>query len=145
VDVDELLAREAIRDLVARYNANADAGRFAEVVDLFTEDATIELPGETIAGRAAIDAMFRGVREQFAASVPTDATPYLRHFTATQQIDMVDADHATSRCYFQVLVAEGLDHWGRYLDDVVQSDGRWRFARRRVTVDGHRAGSPFAT
>jgi hypothetical protein len=30
-----LVARESIRDLVARYNANGDTGRFAQVLDLF--------------------------------------------------------------------------------------------------------------
>ena len=35
MELDELIAREAIRDLVARYNAGADGGRFDEVVALF--------------------------------------------------------------------------------------------------------------
>src|SRR5579864_7356005 len=34
----ELIAREAIRDLVARYNANADTGRFDQVMELFSPD-----------------------------------------------------------------------------------------------------------
>lgn len=143
MDADELIAREAIRDLVARYNANADAGRFAEVVELFTDDAAIELPGEVVEGRAGIDAMFRDVRTQVAASSPPGTTPHLRHFTATLQIDLIDPEHATSRCYFQVLMPEGLDHWGRYVDEYVRVDGEWRFARRRVNVDGRRPGSPF--
>jgi ketosteroid isomerase-like protein len=143
VDIDELTAREAIRDLVARYNANADAGRFTEVVELFTDDAVIELPDERVEGRAAIDALFRDVSAQVAASVATGTKPRLRHFTATHQIDVTDADHATSRCYFQVLMSEGLDHWGRYVDDFRRVEGRWRFARRRVSVDGRRPGSPF--
>ena len=32
--LDELIARESIRDLVARYNANGDSGRFDQVVEL---------------------------------------------------------------------------------------------------------------
>ena len=52
-------------------------------------------------------------------------------------------DRARSRCYFQVLMADGLDHWGRYVDELVRVDGEWRFARRRVSVDGRRADSPF--
>ena len=144
MDLDELIAREAIRDLVARYNANADTGRFAQVVELFTEDAVIELPDERIEGRAAIDAMFRDVRSQVAAATPAGAAPYLRHFTATLQIDVDGSDHASGRCYFQVLMPAGLDHWGRYVDDFVRTDGHWRIAHRRVAIDGHRPGSPFA-
>ena len=43
----ELIAREAARDLVARYNANGDAGRLDEVLALFRADAVLEvLPDE---------------------------------------------------------------------------------------------------
>ena len=37
----ELTARESIRDLVARYNANADTGRFDQVLELFAPDAVM--------------------------------------------------------------------------------------------------------
>ena len=54
---EEVAAREAIRDLVARYNANGDAGRFDDVVALFAPDAVMELPnGEVLEGREAIAA-----------------------------------------------------------------------------------------
>jgi hypothetical protein len=144
VDLDELLAREAVRDLVARYNANADTGRFEQVVELFTEDAVIELPDERIEGRAAIEAMFRGVQSTVLAATPAGRPPYLRHFTATQQIDVEGAERATSRCYFLVLMPAGLDHWGRYVDELARVDGVWKIARRRVSVDGRRPDSPFA-
>ena len=38
----ELEARESIRDLVARYNANGDSGRFDPMLELFAEDATLD-------------------------------------------------------------------------------------------------------
>jgi hypothetical protein len=38
----------------------------------------------------------------------------------------------------------GLDHWGRYLDRYVRIADQWRFAERRVFVDGQREGSWFA-
>ena len=139
-DIDELAAREAIRDLVARYNANADSGRFDEVVELFAPDAVMELPGEVLEGRGAIDALFRRTRERVVAGTPDGVRPQLRHYTSTLQIDLDDADHAHSRCYFEVLMHHGLDHWGRYVDDFVRIDGEWKFARRRVTTDGRREG-----
>ena len=46
----ELIARESIRDLVARYNANGDSGRFDPMLELFAEDATMELPGASSGG-----------------------------------------------------------------------------------------------
>ena len=41
----ELIARESIRDLAARYNANGDAGRIDQVVELFAEDAVLDKAG----------------------------------------------------------------------------------------------------
>jgi ketosteroid isomerase-like protein len=138
---DEVAAREAIRDLVARYNANGDSGRFEQVLALFTENAVIEVPGETCEGRAAIAAMFDRSRAQVKAS---SGLAFLRHFTATHQIDLIDADHARGRCYFLVLMLHGIDHWGRYVDDYARVDSRWYFARRVVTVDGRAEGSVFS-
>jgi hypothetical protein len=64
----------------------------------------------------------------------------MRHHTATLQIDLIDNTHARGRCYYQVLMHHGLDHWGRYIDEYEMHDGRWRFSRRRVTLDGYVPG-----
>lgn len=143
MNADELEAREAIRDLVARYNANADAGRFDDVVRLFAPDAVMELDNETLEGRDAIEGLFRRTRERVLSTASPTSRTHLRHFTATLQIDVESVDRARSRCYFQVLMPHGLDHWGRYVDEYVRIDGAWLFARRRVTVDGRAEGSAF--
>jgi hypothetical protein len=57
----ELEARESIRDLVARYNASGDSGRFDAMLALFAEDATLELEGGVQRGKPAIRALFEGV------------------------------------------------------------------------------------
>lgn len=128
----ELEARESIRDLVARYNATGDSGRFDEMLALFAEDAVMETPAETREGRAQIRAMFEGI-----ASAPQEGprARFIRHFTATHQIDLVDREHAKGRAYYLVLTDQGLDHWGRYVDEYRRVDGRWLFARRRATLD----------
>lgn len=128
----ELEARECIRDLVARYNAKGDAGRFDEMLALFAEDATFELEGETLHGRPAIRAYFEGVAQRTG---PGRAAAFVRHFTATHQIDVLSEHEARGRCYYAVLTERGLDHWGRYLDEYRRSDGRWLFQRRKVTLD----------
>jgi ketosteroid isomerase-like protein len=133
----EIVARESIRDLVARYNANGDSGRFDAVVELFADDAEMELDTGSFRGRDEIRAMFTSTRDDLAAR---DLPKQLRHHTSTLQIDVHSETAASSRCYFQVLMAHGLDHWGRYLDEFRVADGRWRFARRRVVVDGAAAG-----
>ena len=139
----EVAAREAARDLVARYNANADTGRFPQVLELFAPDARLELDDETFEGRDAIATLFERTKSTVVTAATEGERPYLRHFTATHQIDVVDDDHARGRCYYQVLMGHGLDHWGRYIDDYVRIDDRWYFASRKVTMDGRVANSPF--
>ena len=137
----ELAAREAIRDLVARYNANGDTGRFDQVMELFAPDAVMELDnGRVHTGLHEIRTIFTGARDRGSRG---GAPMYLRHMTATHQIDVADESTAAGRCYYLVLTAVGLDHWGRYIDQYRTVDGRWRFARRRVTVDGRSPDSIF--
>ena len=145
---DELLAREAIRDLVARYNSYGDAGRFEQLWPLFAHDAVMEIrnPPDAPAiyeGIEQIKQIFTGaqdrVREQLDAARPA----YVRHFTATHQIDLAGTDHAAGRCCFSVILPHGLDHWGRYVDRYRRIDHQWCFDRRLVLVDGRNESSWF--
>ena len=148
--LDDLLAREGIRDLVTRYNSYSDTGRFEPLLALFAENAVIET-GDTdgevavFAGRHNIEQIFTGAQRRVQAQIETVGPTYVRHFTATHQIDLVDADHATGRCYFAVIVDSGLDHWGRYIDRYVRIEGEWRFEHRRVALDGRVASSWFVS
>jgi hypothetical protein len=145
MEVWELMAREGIRDLVARYNANGDAGRFAQVLELFAPDATMELMDgsgdvQRYEGHEAIATIFTGTKDRWDAAAATTDAPgrhhHVRHFVATHQIDIEDRTHARGRSYFAVLMAHGLDHWGRYLDRYEERDGRWLFTLRRALPDG---------
>jgi len=137
VDVEELLAREEIRDLVARYNANGDAGRYEQVLELFAPDAVMDVSGTVYRGRDEIRTIFTGAAADFAAA---DGFRYVRHATSTHQINMTGPASAEGRLYFFVIMAHGLDHWGRYRDRYIAVDGHWRFEHRRVVVDGYYAG-----
>lgn len=137
----DLVARESIRDLVARYNSYGDSGRIDQMLDLFAPDAVLDIDGELHEGVDAIRSVFTGTVERTAGAEAGPA--YLRHGTSTHQIDLVDDTHATGRCYFFVLTTVGLDHWGRYVDRYVVIDGAWRFASRRVLVDDFGPGSLF--
>lgn len=130
----EISARESIRDLVARYNSNGDSGRIEQVMALFAPDASLEVPGHApLEGVAAIRAFFAGVAG--GGDNPFELK-LLHHHTATHQVDFIDEDAARGRCYFAVYTQIGLDHWGRYIDEYRRLDGRWRFQRRAVRVDG---------
>ena len=122
---------EAIRGVIARYNLYGDSGRLDELLELFVPDATLLTDAGSYAGGAEIRGMFE--------SAVGPAPERIRHFTATHVID-VDGDRATARCYFQVLTSNGLDHWGRYRDELSRTDGQWRFTRREVRVDGMTPG-----
>ncbi len=148
MDIEEVLSRAAISDLVVRYNSNSDSGRFAQVRDLFVDEAVMEIgaAGDEPVVHDGIDAimgMFAGASERVgtadrsgAESPPPAGPAYIRHFTATHQIDVETGDRASGRCYFAVVLPHGLDHWGRYVDNYVRRDDSWRFSRRRVIVDG---------
>ena len=150
--LDELVARESIRDLVARYNSYGDSGKFELLFDLFVDDIVMEIRSatgdvEVHEGRRRVEEIFTGTQARVQSDEQHLAS-HIRHFTATHQIDLIDEDHASGRCYFAVIVgnadeARGLDHWGRYVDEYRRVDGRWKFARRRVHVDGQPPGSWF--
>ena len=147
--LDDLLAREGIRDTVARYNSYSDSGRFEPLWELFAEHAVMELDGAdggstVYTGREEIKRIFTGAQERVKERLDTAGPTYVRHFTATHQIDLVDTDHATGRCYFAVIIDNGLDHWGVYVDRYVRVDDRWRFEHRRVQIDGLVETSWFA-
>jgi len=133
-------AREAIRDLVARYNAYGDTGRFDELLELFTVEAWVEIPERgRYEGRNELRKLFTGA----AQSASPGAKPErIAHHVSGLVVDL-DTDDPTSAkgsCYYAVLGQIGLDHWGRYRDIYRIEDRAWRFASRRVTVDGRVPG-----
>jgi len=142
LQIPDLLAREAIRDLVVRYNSYGDSGLFDRMLALFAPDAVVEIGGDIYRGSRQIGEAFNRVPAH--ASKPAGQPAYLRHCTATHQIDLVDETTATGRCYFFVLTAVGLDHWGRYLDEYSVIEAEWRFTRRRILTDALSPQSIFA-
>ena len=134
----ELIAREGIRDLLARYTWAGDRGRSAEVAACFTVDGVLDAGehGGTWEGRATIEAELLAVVDRVAAAGGTP-TPVNHHVTSV----LIALDTPTSadvRSYFCVYTDVGPDHWGTYRDHVVRDpvEGRWQFQRRTVRVTG---------
>ena len=135
----ELLARECIRDTVARYNHAGDTGRFDTMVECFAPDGELVIVGgDRFQGQDALRTFFSGV----GGTAP--GFTYLRHCVTNLLIDVDDPRHATAASYFQVITDIGLDHWGRYQDRFVPVGDRWLLARRSVKTDGYAQGSFFA-
>ena len=138
----ELEARESIRDLVARYNANGDSGRIDPMSELFAEEAVMTIASDSDGehrGRKAIHAFFSGVASGTRGG--SGGVKFIRHYTATHQIDVSSPSEAKGRCYYVVLTDRGVDHWGRYIDEYRRIDGQWKFWRRTCTTDGRVEGS----
>ena len=142
MEPSELVVREAVRDLVARYTWAGDRGRSTELAALFALDGVLDVGdhGGRWEGRDQITERLDEVAEQVARSGSTPGP--VRHHVSSLVIDVVTATEATASSYFLVLTAIGVDHWGRYRDRAVMGvDGIWRFAERSVRVDGHTPGS----
>ncbi len=133
--LEELIAREAARDLVARYNACGDANLLEEMIALFAEDAVMDV-GEwgRHEGKAAIRTFFEGVRRPAKPGSAAERR-IIRHFTATHRIDVESPEKTRGQCYFAVFTNDGVDHWGRYIDQYKKVGDHWLFAHRQVIVD----------
>jgi hypothetical protein len=149
VDLWELVARESIRDRIARWNAHGDAGRFADMVLVLAPDVEFQAGASSVLhGRDTVLAYLGGAfddAEEPAAGnpliragsyTPAGGRPSIRHFTSTTMIDFRSQARARVRTYYAVLSSFGLDHWGRYLDEFELVDGTWLIAKRTVTTEG---------
>jgi hypothetical protein len=141
----ELIAREGIRHLLARYTWAGDRGRVAEVADCFDPVGVLDLGdhGGEVVGREAIETSLRDVVARAAAAAERPSP--VNHHVTSVLIDLDDPSTAHVRSYFCVYTDQGADHWGSYRDEVVMdpADGTWRFLRRTVRVTGASDGSRF--
>jgi ketosteroid isomerase-like protein len=134
-----LLAREAIRELVASYSRGVDRQDFALLRSLYTADAIEDDHGGAYSGSAEgyVDWLMRVM-----GRVRNSA-----HLVHSHLIALEGPDRAQGEVYLSGhsrLEVEGgfedLTHGMRYLDHYAKVGGRWLFARRTVVVDWLTAG-----
>jgi hypothetical protein len=141
--------KEAVLDTLTRYAWTIDHGPDDEWLELFTDDAVVEIryrQGAALARAAEGELTESGVRHTgraqlipFKAGHTRSPDKWHKHVIADFVVD-IEGDTARSQCY-QVRVDEtdGLVHvrgFGRYLDRLVRGDdGRWRFVERVVEVE----------
>jgi len=137
--MDVVVAEHGIRDTIHRYAHHVDDGRFVDLSELFTHDGEFiidrfdEQPNP-IRGRSAIADYLAWSADQRTRD-PLRG-PYRRHHVSSVLVNLDSATSARAECYFIAVMAHGVDHWGRYEDDLQFVDDLWRFARRHVRVDG---------
>lgn len=130
----ELIAREQIRDTLARYNWAGDAGRLEALAETFCTDGVLEIRGrEPLRGRAEIAAFLAGVTGNVARDV--DVKPVVRHNVANVLFTGLTPDEARVSSYFTVVTHIGLDHFGRYRDTLVPHGDTWLIRHRKVSTD----------
>ena len=143
--VEELLAREAIRDTLARYNMAGDRLRVDDFVAVFTEDAVLESDVFRCDGRQAIHDWFSGFGRtpETRPDPPRPAPTLVRHHVSTCRIELTDAGTAQVRTYWTVFSDIGPDHGGVYIDRLRKDGACWLIAHRRIRVDWKAPDSLF--
>jgi SnoaL-like domain len=134
VEVWQLVAREQIRDTLARYNWSGDAGRLDGLAETFCTDGVLEIRGlEALCGRSEIASFLGAVTGNVARDV--DLKPVVRHNVANVLFAAVTRDAAHVSSYFCVVTHIGLDHFGRYRDVLVPDGDTWLIKHRKVSTD----------
>lgn len=110
----------------AYYRDRFDAVGFS---NLFTEDATLSVGGQTWTGRSEIRARIEGL----------DNSAKIRHLMSTIRIAPVDARHATGVSYATIYTGsagsnsvEGFAVIGEYHDQFELTDAGWRISSREL-------------
>jgi SnoaL-like domain len=134
VEMWELVARERIRDALARYNWSGDAGRLDGLAETFCADGVLEISGlEPLRGRSEIATFLSGVTRNLA--INGDVKPIVRHNVANVLFTGLSPDQAQVSSYFTVVTHIGLDHFGRYRDTLVPDGDTWLIKHRKVSTD----------
>jgi hypothetical protein len=138
VEMWELVARERIRDTLARYNWSGDAGRLDGLAETFCTDGVLEIRGfEPLRGRSEIVKFLSGVTGNIAddAAKNVPVKPLVRHNVANVSFGELGPDQAQVASYFTVITNIGLDHCGRYRDTLVPVGDTWLIRHRKVSTD----------
>ena len=139
----ELVAREHIRDTLARYNWAGDGGRLDDLAETFCADGVLEIRGlQSLHGRSEIAGFLRGVSGHVATS--TDVKPVVRHNVANILFTELTPERAQVSSYFTVVTHIGLDHFGRYRDILVPDGDTWLIQHRKVSTDWAAPNSQMA-
>jgi hypothetical protein len=148
--VEELLARESIRQTMASYNIAGDRLRVDDFIAVFTEDAVLESENvqESDNFRYASRQEIRNWITRWRAptgKVSAHSATFIRHHLSTSQIELTGPVTAKARTYWVAYTDIGPDHCGYYIDDFRKLGERWLIAHRRVRLDWRSPQSLFTT
>jgi hypothetical protein len=139
--LEDLLAREAIRDTMAKYNTSGDRLKVEDYVACFTDDGIMEsefVPEDRMfryAGKAEILAWQTRWRNRDPGAEAIHGATFIRHHLSTSKIDITGPGTARARTYWVAWTDIGPDHAGYYLDEFRKVGDEWLIAHRRVRLD----------
>ncbi|OBJ64885.1 nuclear transport factor 2 family protein [Mycobacterium asiaticum] len=134
MEIWELVAREQIRDTLARYNWSGDAGLVDDLAATFCSDGVLEIRGrQPLQGRSEIAKFLGGLTGNIATGA--DVKPIVRHNVANVLFTGLTPERAFVSSYFTVTTHVGLDHFGRYRDVLVPDADTWLIKHRKVSTD----------
>ncbi|MDT5092488.1 MAG: hypothetical protein QOH60_1851 [Mycobacterium sp.] len=133
------MARERIRDTLARYNWSGDSLRLDDMAESFCEEGELQLRGEEpVRGREAIVAFIGGVGGVGGVGNQgeTSSGPRIvRHILTNTRFLELTPERARVASYFTVVTEIGLDHYGRYRDTFVPVGDEWLIRHRFISTD----------
>lgn len=133
ISIQELLDREAIRDLLADYSVSKDLSPdLMKCVNAFHPQGTLELTnGTTFTGREAIHAFFRDLQQRRAGGPEA----FSRHWLYTCRFEFPAPAEAKTISYLISFTETGLDQLCTYRDDLVKEGDAWTIKHRKISME----------
>jgi dsRNA-specific ribonuclease len=142
MNINEMIAREAVRKTAALYTRAVDSRRYAELRDVFFADAIVAVHGGAeLRGVEQIITAFEAGAEKRSAATPGN---FQRHNLTTAMIEQIDSDHAEAIHYVLVVTELGFDHAGTYRDMFRRRGDKWLIAKREARMEWVCPESRFA-
>ena len=137
--VQELNDREDLRRLRYRYHEYINEGKFADIVDLFTEDGELEFgPLGKAKGREQMLKFFKalGPSKSKPAAARGPEFTFIKQYIHNHVVE-ISGDRGKGFSYLEarpLINGEAYMVAGRYDDEYVRVNGQWRFTRMNFTI-----------
>ncbi len=128
--MQEMVDREAIRNLPLQYCHCVWQQDLDGYVNLFTEDGSFSTDDPSLPGAQGHD----GLRTMIKGGLAMQPRPFIHNHV----IELSESDQATGTCYVEVHMNREGRKWemkGWYNDEYVKVGGEWKFKSRRITTD----------
>lgn len=130
--IEELEARQKLKELVDNYATESDRNNQDYYVNVFTQDCHVRVYFNNVLGMDLTN-----VNDLIAAYKGFGAAKESFHMNGQQIVEFQDDTNATGTCYalaHLVNEVDGIDnlttHAVRYFDKYVKQEGRWLIAER---------------